>query len=88
MQFNIRESGLAVPVAEKPEKTNSEIHDEYRLLHACCPECGGDDIETTCMGFIFTSMETAKNRNHAYCQCGWKGIVHDMVAMDDGGKGQ
>lgn len=46
----------------------------YRMNHRCCPVCGDDNIETTCMGFL-----GLVDRNKAGCGCGWKGIVHDMV---------
>lgn len=57
-----------------------EIHCKYNLLHQNCPECGSDLIEQTCMGFIYTDLESAYDGNRASChKCGWHGIVHNLV---------
>ena len=50
---------------------------EYRAEHCFCPKCGCVSHTTTlacCYG--------DKDTNRACCQnCGWRGIVHDMVAI-------
>jgi len=60
------------------------LADDYHNLHCKCPQCGGKDIGTTCMG-PHGSNENGEYRvrydhNHARCHiCRWSGIVHDMV---------
>ena len=56
------------------------INKAYYYLHRYCPNCGNDELETTCIGIIFNSLATAKDTNRAYCyKCGWSGIVHDLT---------
>jgi hypothetical protein len=59
--------------------TQKDIMDMYYPKHCCCPSCGSDSIETTCVGYMFEDIETAKDGNRATCGCGWRGIVHDLV---------
>jgi hypothetical protein len=47
--------------------------DAYYLKHKCCPKCGSTHLLTTLVGYI------GDDRNSAVCDCGWKGIVHDLV---------
>lgn len=62
----------------------SEINDRYRELHRYCPRCGSDDLEQTMVGFIFANLESAQDTNRCTCQeCGWRGIVHDLISADD-----
>jgi predicted RNA-binding Zn-ribbon protein involved in translation (DUF1610 family) len=59
------------------------VYESYYLLHAVCPNCKQDNIEQTCVGY-FMSEDGPKNRdgNRATCgNCGWRGIVHDLVPM-------
>lgn len=50
----------------------------YYDRHAVCPECGGDDLETTCMATLFDGSVFI-DPNHAGCVCGWSGRVHELV---------
>lgn len=52
---------------------------EYHVEHCCCPECGGTNICSTTMGMLFPNKDT----NRANCECGWSGIVDDMVPEKD-----
>jgi hypothetical protein len=49
------------------------LDEEYYRLHECCPICGNDCIETTCVGYLNRDM------NKARCKCGWTGLVDDLV---------
>ena len=50
-----------------------------------CPQCGGSDIESTCVGVISLPGETAadvrkRDHNRAKCQsCDWAGRNRDLV---------
>ncbi len=49
---------------------------EYRDKHRFCPKCGCVRISqqlACCQGDI--------DDNGAFCNCGWKGIVHDLLAI-------
>lgn len=49
----------------------------YYVEHSVCPSCGNDEIETTCIGFVYTGP-AFRDENMATCQCGWHGVVHDL----------
>ncbi len=51
---------------------------EYYDLHSVCPECKGEDIEQTCVGYA------GKDHNAATCYCGWSGIVVEATAGEVG----
>jgi hypothetical protein len=55
---------------------------DYYLAHSVCPTCGQDDIERTCIGYVFYDIEKFKDENRATCACGWKGIVHDLQPLE------
>jgi hypothetical protein len=75
-------NGLVVPI-EKPKKpTRKELMDMYYLMHCRCPSCGSNNIASTCVGYAFNDIETAKDENRAMCGCGWRGIVHDLVPQE------
>lgn len=52
------------------------MNEKYYKQHQCCPRCGGQSITRTLSGNI---SEPLADRNSAVCDCGWKGIVHDLV---------
>jgi len=52
------------------------MNENYCKQHKCCPRCGGQSITRTLSGNI---SEPLADRNSAVCDCGWKGIVHDLV---------
>lgn len=80
MKLRRVDSGLLVPVEPPPtRRSHYDILAIYDELHAVCPECKSDDYESTCMGFYFTDLETAVDRNHIRCSCGWSGIAHELV---------
>lgn len=47
----------------------------YYQRHACCPVCYSQDMEQTTIGCLL-----GYDTNAAHCICGWKGIVHDLIA--------
>ncbi len=67
-------SGIIVPT-EPPKVDPHEAERQYQALHQCCPTCGSDSIWRTCLGMILPSEDT----NTARCECGWIGIVHDLL---------
>ncbi len=50
---------------------------QYYIDHAICPACGYAEFETTCIGYIFMPSGF-RDENRVTCQCGWRGIVHDL----------
>lgn len=48
--------------------------DAYYAAHKACPACGGQGIETTCVGYA-----EPPDKNRARCGCGWRGIVDDLA---------
>lgn len=60
------------------EINKKELISTYNSEHSFCPNCGSDNIEQTCVGYIFYDIETFKDENRAICSCGWRGIVHDL----------
>jgi hypothetical protein len=54
------------------------MSNQYYIDHAICPSCGNDEIETTCIGSIFYMQSGFRDENKAKCQCGWRGIVHEL----------
>ena len=46
--------------------------DEYSKQHQACPKCGSDNIVSTTCGY------GQPDRNNAYCDCGWEGIVDEL----------
>jgi len=54
---------------------------EYYNLHCICPECGSDNYESTCIGYIFNKNKSNEyqDENRVKCVCGWTGRVHDLT---------
>jgi hypothetical protein len=55
---------------------------DYSIDHVACPKClRKDTVARTLAGSIHQQLVGAvlKDQNHATCDCGWTGIVHDMV---------
>lgn len=62
--------------------TQERILSEYNDSHKCCPKCGSDKNTQTLMAFPLdlNNPEKYKDENRVTClNCGWKGIVHDLV---------
>jgi hypothetical protein len=60
-----------------PQQSEAEW---YASMHRVCPQCGGVDIETTCIGMIYApGVKHMQDTNRAACHCGWRGIVHDLL---------
>lgn len=58
------------------EEARREAIKEYDESKKCCPVCGSDEIEETCMTHLFPFY----NNNKANCRnCNWDGIVHELV---------
>jgi len=78
--------GLLLPVSESQpavqEESLADIDAWYYEQHAVCPRCKKSDYETTCLGHIFFSRESARDSNHINCVCGWKGERHEFVPAD------
>lgn len=62
------------------------LRDVYRFAHYRCPRCWCDRLEQNdgenilCLGSLQDG--TYRNYNKTWCgTCGWKGTVHDRVAM-------
>ncbi len=72
-------NGIILPVEKPTKPTQKHIGDMYEQMHRYCPSCGSSNIEMTCIGYLFTDIETAVDRNKAICGCGWSGIVHQLV---------
>lgn len=51
------------------------LSDEYYEKHEVCPKCFSDYIEMTTKGIIIGDVDD----NRATCECGWTGIVNDLV---------
>jgi hypothetical protein len=90
MRFKKLDSGLAIPYSREKEAQElrdkrkveqKELMQKYRDAHQRCPECNGDQIEETCMGTIQLT-EDYVDSNYAYCGCGWKGIVDDLLPFN------
>ena len=59
----------------------SDFLKEYRKSHELCPQCGTNTISRSNKEFPHNEGEEYRDRNQATCkQCGWQGIVHDLVA--------
>ena len=58
-----------------------EYEDRYYEARKCCPKCHGRNMMQTLMGFLpnANNLEAFKDRNDVRCDCGWVGIVHDLV---------
>lgn len=52
------------------------MNETYHKQHQCCPKCGGQSITRTHGGYIGAPPIDC---NNAVCDCGWRGIVHDLV---------
>lgn len=75
----VTDTEILLGITKWPERVwhgNTVDCDDYYERHAVCPNCGGDggDMMQTCMGPL-----CGQDRNHCVCQCGWRGIVHDLV---------
>lgn len=71
---------------EKTLKEYNEFMSKYRAQHCCCPKCGSKNYSTTLAGYIFNSEhpEEYKNKNAVNClDCGWRGIIYDLVPEKD-----
>lgn len=71
------EDYLRLGIAAPPPK-ESEF-DRYHRMHCVCPKCGGKEIESTTIGYVIHDADTGRDENPAFCRCGWKGIVHDLL---------
>jgi len=55
--------------------------DDYRELHACCPDCGYEHSTQTLAAYVvdLSNKESYKDGNTCRCKCGSVHIVHDRV---------
>ncbi len=87
VKFQILESGVSIPVCNEEDRRRNEAIAMYYVKHAACPKCGSTSNEQTCAGFAMFGRETDIDGNRVRCECGWKGIVHDLVPISFGGIG-
>ncbi len=52
--------------------------DEYYDDHEVCPKCGNGTSQTY-EGFMFYKGRPFKDENWCECDCGWEGIVNELV---------
>lgn len=54
---------------------------DYCNQHICCPSCGSTRILRTLASYAFdrAAPDAYMDKNRANCECGWTGVVHDMV---------
>lgn len=68
----------------------SELHEalkQYRQQHKACPKCGGISVHHHMVGYAMQDPVTYRDENQAACNdCGWTGIVHDLVQWVDPSK--
>ena len=66
----------------KDSYTNvDDFFSDYRKEHAVCPKCGSEKRLSSIVGFIpnLSKAKEYKDRNTVRCECGWKGIAHDLL---------
>lgn len=58
-----------------------ELYHRYSSSHRKCPKCGGTNNSQTLVAYILNpnDYESYQDKNHVRCECGWEGIVHDLV---------
>lgn len=70
--------------------TREETHEalkQYRQRHEACPVCGGISVRHHMVGYAMQDPVTYRDENQAACNdCGWTGIVHDLVQWIDPSK--
>ena len=84
MDMTQTKSGLLIPVARTTQtQLDAEMRaarEKYESDHALCPDCGNVDLCRTTMGMVLLPGGSPyEDRNKAWCSCGWKGIVDQMV---------
>ena len=60
------------------------LAEDYRNPHCKCPMCKSENLVVTTAGIFESSNDDngyriKRDQNGAACNCGWSGIVHDMV---------
>ena len=65
--------------AEKEAEKIKQEYVDYYKNHKACPQCGKTDICSTTGPWGPTPYQRGIDRNKAWCDCGWKGIVDDLV---------
>ena len=63
------------------ENSARYLRDKYYENHKACPICKSKHTCQTLVGYTFDSRypELHKDENSTTCQCGWTGIVHDLI---------
>jgi hypothetical protein len=58
-----------------------EFMAQYKIDHACCPNCGETSHGSTLVGFAFNSEypDAYRDLNNAMCKCGYKHTIHERV---------
>lgn len=88
MKYEELKSGLVVASDGKPVDQSQPVDRaaSYNRNHCCCPRCGYNEIESTCVGYIAVDWDTYQDGNRANCRCGWRGIVHDLISSEAASK--
>lgn len=61
---------------DQAEKDRKEWYDK----HKCCPKCGSIHTAQTLAGAVQIVGEPFEdNVNDAYCKCGWRGTVKELM---------
>jgi hypothetical protein len=50
----------------------------YYADRCSCPICGNREIVSTCVGYVFTTNDFRDENKATCCQCGWRGVVHEL----------
>ena len=53
----------------------------YKKNHESCPKCEGVNVVKTIVEYLYVAGKASEyvDKNNAKCECGWIGIVHDLV---------
>ena len=64
---------VVLTVEQQQHITKSKLdRKEYYQKHSVCPKCG-EGCSQTYVGYV------GEDKNSAWCECGWKGIVDNLV---------
>ncbi len=58
---------------------NSVVTPDFYQQHAACPECHGAEGE---LGVTTGGPLAGRDLNNAFCACGWKGRVYQLVPAE------
>jgi len=53
--------------------------DDYYREHEVCPTCKTREFRQTLLSFIFHEFESYEDSNEVTCECGFRGVVDDLI---------